>query len=252
MSAPFVALQLNSVRDFAMHDMLGTLKSIKEIGYDSVELASTYGVEAARLKEMLDTVGLKAISAHLPFSSFQENVKTTIAGCQAMGIKHLCIPSLPGEQLPGGREYDSTKETLKQAADLCAEAGVRLLYHNHAYEFEVLESGIYILDMLIFDVPGINVQLDTGWAAATGQETASLIEKYADRCVLLHLRDTFMTDNVFEGQPLGKGTLNIPEIIEASIEKNVKGFVVEFKSVPTATSIEAAKESRIFLSNLGL
>ena len=49
-----VGLQVYSVRDDAEKDFLGTMKKIKEIGYDFVELAGLYGQTAEEVKAALE------------------------------------------------------------------------------------------------------------------------------------------------------------------------------------------------------
>ena len=42
-----IAIQVYSVRDEATKDFEGTMRSLKEMGYDGVELAGLYGMESA-------------------------------------------------------------------------------------------------------------------------------------------------------------------------------------------------------------
>ena len=60
-----IGLQVYSVRDFAEKDTYDTFKQIKEMGYDGVELAGTYGKSVSEIKAMLDEVGLELVSAHV-------------------------------------------------------------------------------------------------------------------------------------------------------------------------------------------
>jgi len=53
-----VALQLYSVRDFCEQDFEGTIKKVKDMGYDGVEFAGTYGRDAKALAE--ETVEVSA------------------------------------------------------------------------------------------------------------------------------------------------------------------------------------------------
>ena len=66
MSLP-VAVQVYSVRDNAAKDLRGTLKAIKEMGYDGVEFAGLYGNSPAEIKKMCEEIGLVPISAHVPY-----------------------------------------------------------------------------------------------------------------------------------------------------------------------------------------
>ena len=65
MSLP-VAVQVYSVRDAAAKDLRGTLKAIKEMGYDGVEFAGLYGYAPADIKRMCEEIGLVPVSAHVP------------------------------------------------------------------------------------------------------------------------------------------------------------------------------------------
>ena len=65
MSLP-IAVQLYSVRDAAAADFYGTLKQIKEMGYDGVEFAGLHGAKPADVKAWCEEIGLNPISAHVP------------------------------------------------------------------------------------------------------------------------------------------------------------------------------------------
>ena len=49
-----VALQVYSVRDEAENDFRSTMRKVKEIGYDGVELAGLYGLAPSEVKSVLD------------------------------------------------------------------------------------------------------------------------------------------------------------------------------------------------------
>ena len=49
-----VGLQVYSVREDAEKDLEGTLKKIKELGYDGVELAGLYGRSYAEVRAAVD------------------------------------------------------------------------------------------------------------------------------------------------------------------------------------------------------
>ena len=59
-----VAIQVYSVRDLAEKDFIGTMKQIKEMGYQGVELAGLYGQKPELVKQILEEIGLTIVSAH--------------------------------------------------------------------------------------------------------------------------------------------------------------------------------------------
>ena len=65
-----IAVQVFSVRDDASADFKGTMQKLKDMGYDGVELAGLYSYTPAQIRQMLDEVGIPAISAHVRTQSY--------------------------------------------------------------------------------------------------------------------------------------------------------------------------------------
>ena len=86
-----VAVQVYSVRDNAERDFAGTMKQIKEIGYDGVELAGLYGLEPAAVKAAIEDAGLVALSAHVPFQDLVADMEGTVKQYQEIGVKFIAI-----------------------------------------------------------------------------------------------------------------------------------------------------------------
>lgn len=53
--------------------------SVKEMGYQGVELAGLYGLEPGEVKRILDKVGLTPISAHVPLVDMIETLEQVIS-----------------------------------------------------------------------------------------------------------------------------------------------------------------------------
>ena len=68
MKKALIGYQVYSARDDAQKDLYGTLKALKEMGYDGVEFAGFYGHSAQEVRAMLDDLKLIGISNHLPFA----------------------------------------------------------------------------------------------------------------------------------------------------------------------------------------
>ena len=73
MKERLIALQVYSVRDAAEADFAGTMRQVKEMGYDGVELAGTYGMTAVEAKKILDEIGLELVSAHVPMDQLEDD-----------------------------------------------------------------------------------------------------------------------------------------------------------------------------------
>lgn len=62
-----VAIQIYSVRDDAQANLFGTLKKLKEMGYDGVEFAGLYGHTPEEVRDMCKALDIVPLSAHVPY-----------------------------------------------------------------------------------------------------------------------------------------------------------------------------------------
>ena len=131
-----VAVQVYSVREDAEKDFAGTMKKIKEIGYDGVELAGLYGLEPAAIKAAIEDAGLVALSAHVPFQELVADMEGTIQKYVEIGMKYIAIPYLMEEDRPGTPKFDGNVKLFAEIAKACKAKGIQLLYHNHDFEFQ--------------------------------------------------------------------------------------------------------------------
>ena len=243
-----IALQLYTIRDFTASDLPGTLQQVKAMGYNAVELAGMYGLSAEQLKAELDAAGLTAFSAHVPFTQFESDPKGTVDAYKMLGCKYVGIPILNKTDLPGCENWQYVQGVIATAAALCKEANMPLMYHNHAFEFEKLQNGKYILDE-IFGTTGMLAELDTGWITAAGQCPVAYINKYTGRLPIVHLKDTVKTGESYEDRPVGQGSQDMAAILQAAKDAGATGVVVELDRSVGMTSLEAARQSLEYLKD---
>ena len=142
-----IGYQLYSARDAAERDLEGTLKAIKEMGYDGIELAGLYGKSAAQFRSALDKAGIRAVSAHVPLKEIEQDMFKTISDYKYLGCEYIAVPYTDETSRPGGSGFARALNTIAKFGRLCREAGLTLLYHNHDFEF-VKISGVYGLDFI--------------------------------------------------------------------------------------------------------
>lgn len=243
-----VALQLYSVRNEFKEDPRGTLTAVKEMGYDGVEFARFQGHDPQEIKAICQELGLTMISAHVPLQDMLKTPEETFAIYQDLEIPYVAVPYLPPEIQPKARDY---RETIHEVAEVCKsakQAGLKMLYHNHDFEFLKID-GEYALDMLYREIPAelLNTELDVCWVAIGGENPADYIRKYAGRCPIVHLKDYFKSgettgalyeligiepaekkeEKAFEFRPVGKGMQDIPRILKACKQAGAEWLVVE-------------------------
>ena len=270
-----VAIQLYSLRDDLDRDFKGTLKAVKEMGYDGVEFAGFCGNDPKDVKAWCDELGLTPISAHVTVGEFLHNgIEKTIDMYKSVGCKYLAYPYLDDKCRPGGPKFEETLEAMKEIGKVAAEKGVRILYHNHDFEFKTKIDGVYGLEVIYGTVPAeyLASELDVCWVNIGGEVPAEYIRKYVGRAPVVHLKDFYMTgnlpehlyaligieeeehekeENTFEFRPVGHGMQDMPAILESAKAAGTEWVVVE-QDDPSAgmTPMECAKKSVDYLRGL--
>lgn len=266
-----IALQLYSVRTDMESDFDGTLKKVKDLGYDGVEFAGLHGKSAAEVKKICDEIGLVPISAHVPYGELVKGEETFKTYAE-IGCKYIVIPWIGGEYLAGGEKNAEFIENVKKFGELANANGMKLGYHNHDFEFQKVD-GEYKLDRLYSDVSAdlLSTQLDTCWVNVGGENPADYIRKYNGRIEIIHLKDFVGgksenmygligadgkekaedTSKKFELRPVGYGVQNFPAILDACKEVNAKWVIVEQDSPSMdKTPLECAEMSINYLKSL--
>lgn len=271
MSIP-VALQLYTVRDALDNDFAGTLKKVREMGYEWVELSGLKGADPQDIRRMLEDAGLRTMSSHVPFAEMSEDIDDTIRRYSAVGCQYMAIPWLPEEMRDTPQALANTIERITALGKRVSEAGMTLLYHNHDFEFKTFD-GQYVLDILYDSIPAayLQTQIDTCWVRFSGVDPAEYLLKYAGRAPLVHLKDYVQhgdADGVpyeligndktkggakagFEFCPVGHGVQDMPPILAASEKIGASFVIVEQDRSVGRSSLEAARLSREYLASLG-
>lgn len=249
------------------------MKQVKELGYDGVELAGLYGLDPTFIRDTLAEIGLTPLSAHVPLADMTADIEKGIADYQLIGVDYLVVPYLPEEYRHLTPGYPVVIEEMKKIGAAVKAAGMKLLYHNHNFEFVRLENGTFGFDDIYRQVPAdlLMVEPDTCWIKVAGQDPVEYIHKYGSRCEVIHLKDFVKEGNpqnlykligietekkeedtgFFEFRPVGFGQMLWEPILNASLEAGAKWVVVEQDEHYDLPPMECARRSREYLKILG-
>ncbi|MHC5034574.1 MAG: sugar phosphate isomerase/epimerase family protein [Planctomycetota bacterium] len=244
-----VALQLYTVRDQLAADYVGTLKRVKEIGYDLVQLTGQVPFDAPQMRDVLDEVGLSVAGIHVGLDKLQAELGHWIAYCKTLGTPDLVCPYLPEQHRGTQEDWLAVAALLDGVGARCADQGVRLSYHNHSFEF-VKFDGKFALDLLYENTSPehLYAEIDTYWVQHGGADPVEYIRKYSGRLPILHIKD-MSADESRTFAEIGMGILDWPAIHQAAVEAGVEFYCVEQDTCP-GDPFDSARISWEFMREL--
>lgn len=266
-------------------DTLGayeTLKKISEIGFHCIELSQIemspenvseikracedFHIEIAAMSAALEgNPGMKNENLTDDYEKIVQDCKTLNCGFLRMGMLPFpCMASL--EKV---LEFCAKSEAMAQR--LKAD-GIDLYYHNHHIEFRKYE-GEYLLDIIRKNTPSIGFELDVHWIQRGGEDPIRIINQYAGKVSILHLKDYrigaisddafaamakgdiagFMQGfaNVVQFAEVGEGNLDMKAIIETGVKAGAKYFLIEQDDQYGKDPFECLQISHDNLVNMG-
>jgi sugar phosphate isomerase/epimerase len=218
------AIQLYTLRNALQDDLPGTIKKVHDIGFTQVE-PYDFVATAQELGAALKANGLTAPSGHAPLLSQDQDA--IFAAAKELGITTVIDPYLPAGHWQSAGGIRATAAKLNAAARKGAEYGIRVGYHNHAWELESIIDGQTALEYFagLLD-PELVLEVDTYWAAVGGQDPVELLQRLGDRVKFIHIKDGPLNTDTKAQLPAGQGKIAVWDVIAAATSLEVG--VVEF------------------------
>ncbi len=237
-----IALQLYTVRDELAKDFRGTVRKVAQIGYAGVELAGTGGLTADEMANLLAETGLKLAGSHVGLQPLESSLDEVIAYNVAIRNPYVGVPMLPRE-MHNPEGFRRAASIMNSVAPTLQEAGLTLYYHNHAFEFEVVD-GERGIDILLTETdPGlVKFECDVYWVHYGGDDPAKLIRDNSGRFPLIHLKDMVGVGDKRTFAEVGEGTIDFQPIFEASEAQGAAWYIVE-QDICAGPSLESARIS---------
>lgn len=209
-----ISVQLYSVRDKFAEDPGEVLRRLTTIGFTQVE---PYGVveNLATLRTGLPANGLTAPTAHAKLIGADQHA--VFAAAAELGIGLVIDPMVRSEHWGNASDIAATADALNAAAKIAAEHGIRVGYHNHWWELESVIEGRTGLEVLADALdPDIDLEVDTYWATAGGENAPALLKRLGARVKALHIKDGGLDTDASGQLPAGQGVVPVREVIAAA------------------------------------
>ncbi|MEE1964303.1 sugar phosphate isomerase/epimerase [Allomuricauda taeanensis] len=259
----FGGLALYTVRDNMGKDAKGTLEKVEEAGYAYVEAAGYndgkfYGMTPEDFKSYMESLGLKPVSTHQGTVTM-ENADEQIAAVKAAGFEYFTIPVPPMGMFtfdPEARTMgmkgtvEDLAEVLTELGKKCEAAGLKLLYHNHDFEFKQNAEGVVTIDYLLenTDPKYVNFQMDLYWVTKAGADPVAYFKKYPGRFKSWHVKDM---DDEGKFAPVGEGHIDFGRILEEKETSGMKKYFVEQDMTWDKEPLEVIKISHKGIKEIG-
>ncbi|MHC4986232.1 MAG: sugar phosphate isomerase/epimerase family protein [Planctomycetota bacterium] len=245
--APSMGVNLWTLRDIIESDVAGTLKRVAEIGFKAVEPVGLLGLSPVEFRKLAEDVGLVLLSSMDPGVEW-ESFDACIEAYQTMGLDMMCH---------GGFRAESTLDELRAEAEQInagiaklESLGMGMFMHNHEGEFECRADGCVGFDVLMELCPKLQTEFDPYWAACAGADYLSVVERYAARMPVIHLRDGGIEPK-FPSAPLGQGNLDVVGCLQRTDPAVLRWAVVEL-DVIEGDMFNALAQCYEFLTTNGL
>lgn len=207
-----VYAQLYSLLRTNQKDLVKSLETFSDIGYDGVELMgiNMAGMSVSKYRTFLKDLNLNPISSH------GLNGEDDFSLAAEIGVKYTDIR--PDVEDNGRENILAECERMNQEGKLRAKHGLKAVIHNHSQEFRWVkdeEGKTRVYDLLIANTDPlyVNFEFDVGWGAFSGVDPVAFVKNNPGRFPLIHVKEASRvakSDEELEHFPEGVLKLGAP------------------------------------------
>jgi len=246
-----VGFQSWTIREMLSKDFSGTLKMMKTLGYQVIEMCSPKGYEkagfaafvdmkASEMKKIIQDAGLSCPSCHFGFGELKNDLDDRIEFAQQLEMKQMICSSFGLKDTATLDDYLVTADQMNRIGERIKSAGMQAGYHNHSTEFHVLDGSlIYDALLKVLNPDLVKMQFQTE-VINLGYKASTYFNKYPGRFISAHLSD-WTADK--KEVPIGKGIIDWKEFFATAKTAGVKNVFVEM-------ALENMRESAVYVRQL--
>ncbi len=249
-----IGLQLYTLRDVIKSDVKSILSSVASMGYTEAE---TYGYKDGKLFDMpvaefgtfMKSIGMQTVSGHYGFDMTTSGWDKACEDAKLLGQTYVVVPSLAKERYSSMDALKRTCETLNKAGEVAKKYKLQMGYHNHAFEFGLVDGKLIFDTMLQLLDPKLVVwEMDIFWVINAGYDPVKYFERYPGRFPLWHVKDMDKT-NSKNNADLGTGSIDYKSMFTHAKKSGMKKFFVEQETYPS-TPMESTQNCINYLKTI--
>jgi sugar phosphate isomerase/epimerase len=246
-----IGFQTYPIRNIVVNDFPGTLKMMAGQGYQLVEMCSPQGyitsgfgplvnMKPAEMRNIITDAGLSCPSCHFTFPELTDKLDDRIEFAHQLGLTQMICSTFWLPKTATLNDYYEAADKLNKSAEKIKKAGMQAGFHNHEFEFAILDNQL-IYDALMnhFDPDLVKMQFQTE-VINLGYKASTYFNKYPGRFISAHLSD-WTADK--KEVPIGQGIIDWKEFFIAAKTGGTQNYFVEM-------NLDKLKDSATYIHQL--
>ena len=233
-----IGCQTWAVRDMIAKDFPGTIKTLAQAGFQTIELCSPVGYKddgfaglakfkGSELKKILNDAGVTCFSSHFGMDELRKNQEGRIAWAKDVGLTQMLVPSLDGPKNPTMDDVKRAADEYNKMGEKAAKAGIQQGLHNEDFELSTV-GGKRTYDVLLelLDPKLVKFQFQVS-TISNGYDAAEYFSKYPGRFISMHVQG--WSAKTRKIMAVGQDTLDWTRIFTAAKTGGVQNYFVEMQ-----------------------
>src|SRR5215472_15982153 len=233
-----IGCQTWPVRDMIGKDFPGTIKTLADAGFSSIELCSPMGYaeygfgglskyKGAEVKKIWNDAGVTCVSSHFGIEELRKNQDESITWAKDVGLRQMLVASLGGPKKPTMDDVKRAADEYNKMGEKAAVAGIQQGLHNEDFELSSVDGKrTYDVLLELLDPKLVKFQFQVS-SISRGYDAAEYFTKYPGRFVSMHVQG--WSAKTRKIMPVGQDTLDWKKIFTAAKAAGVQNYFVEMQ-----------------------
>lgn len=249
-----IGCQTWPVREMIAKDFPGTIKTLAQAGFQTIELCSPAGYadngfaglakyKGSELQKILSDAGVTCFSSHFGIDELRKNQDASIAWAKDVGLTQMLVPSLDGPKNPTLDDVKRAADEYNKMGERAAQAGIQQGLHNEDFELSKVE-GQRTYDVLfgLLDPKLVKFQFQVS-TISEGYDAAQYFTKYPDRFISMHVQGWDAKAKKIVA--VGQDSLDWKNIFAAAKTGGVKNYFVEMDLAKMRASVPYLRKLQV-------
>jgi len=251
-----IGAQLYTVREYTQNPdgIKKTFQKIKNIGFDMVQISGFSTENADEIIAALKENNITVSCTHVPYERLTNDIDELIKEHKTIGCGIMGLGYMPQDIYPCSYDgFMSFCEFANITGERLSKEGILFAYHNHRFEFMKFgeKTG---MDLIVENTNPSYFGLipDLYWIMAGGVCPVYFLEKYAERCKVVHLKDMAIHNDEQRFAAVGDGNMDYKRIVQTIKNLGIKNTVIEQDECYGEDPFDCLQKSKIYLEGLAL